>query len=114
MLKSLVSRQLMAVSAALFVSTSAFAQSTVIVTEPAPPPPGAVVVREAPAEVRTYVMRQQIPSVTYNGDVLVGRVLPQEVETHVIDGNGDYAYTIVNERRVVVDPETREVIQVLD
>ena len=114
MTKSLLSKRLMVASAALFVSTSAFAQSTVIVTEPAPPPPGAVVVREAPAEVRTYVMKQQVPSVAYEGDVLVGRVLPQNVETHVIDGYGNYAYTIVNERRVVVDPQTREVIQVLD
>lgn len=115
MLKSLLSKRNMAAAAVLFVSTSAFAQSTVIVTQPAPPPPGAVVVREAPpAEVRTYVMKQQVPSVTYEGDVLVGRVLPQSVETHVIDGYGNYAYTVVNERRVVVDPQTREVIQVLD
>ncbi|MCO5730715.1 DUF1236 domain-containing protein [Rhizobium sp. SSA_523] len=106
-------KTLMAASAALFVSSAAFAQSTVIVTEPAPAP-GAVVVREMPAEVRTYVMQQQVPSVSYSGDVLVGRVLPQEVETHVIDGYGNYAYTVVNERRVVVDPQTRQVIQVLD
>ncbi len=114
MLKTLMFKRVAAASAALFISTAAFAQSTVIVTEPAPPPPGAVVVREAPAEVRTYVMKQQVPSVSYEGDVLVGRVLPQNVETHVIDGYGNYAYTIVNERRVVVDPQTREVIQVLD
>ncbi|MBT9368397.1 DUF1236 domain-containing protein [Rhizobium sp. CSW-27] len=106
-------KSLMAAFAAVFMSSAAFAQSTVIVTEPAPPS-GTVVVRELPPDVRTYVMRQEVPSVNYNGDVLVGRVLPQEVETHVIDGNGDYAYTIVNERRVVVDPATREVIQVLD
>lgn len=111
MLKT-ISHTLMAASAALLISTAAFAQSTVIVTDQ--PAPGAVVVREVPSSVRTYVMRQEVPSVNYNGDVLVGRVLPQEVETHVIDGDGGYAYTIVNQRRVVVDPETREVIEVLD
>ena len=107
-------KSLMAASAVLFMSTAAFAQSTVIVTEPAPPVAGTVVVREMPTQVRTYVMQQEVPSVSYSGDVLVGRVLPQEVETHVVDGYGDYAYTVVNERRVIVDPQTREVIQVLD
>ncbi len=108
-------KTLMAASAAILVSTAAFAQSTVIVTEqPAPPPPGAVIVREMPREVRTYVMEQDMQSVPYEGDVLVGRVLPQDVEVHVVDGYGDYAYTVVNKRRVVVDPQTREVIQVLD
>jgi Protein of unknown function (DUF1236) len=106
-------KTLMAASAAILVSTAAFAQSTVIVTQPAPPP-GAVIVREMPREVRTYVMEQDMQSVPYEGDVLVGRVLPQDVEVHVVDGYGDYAYTVVNKRRVVVDPQTREVIQVLD
>ncbi len=102
-----------AAAAALFVSTAAFAQSTVIVTEPAPAP-GAVVVREMPTEVRTYVLQQEVPSVSYSGDVLVGRVLPQDVQVRVVDGYDNYAYTVVNERRVIVDPGTREVIQVLD
>ena len=107
MLKSVI-----VASATLFISSAAFAQSTVIVSEP--PPPGAVVVREMPAQGRTYVMQQSVPSVSYQGDVLVGRVLPQDVDVHVVDGYNDYAYTVVNERRVVVDPGTRRVIQVLD
>ncbi len=97
MLKSMI-----VASATLFMSTAAFAQSTVIVSEP--PPPGAVVVREMPAQVRTHVMQQSVPSVSYQGDVLVGRVLPQDVDVHIVDGYTDYAYTVVNERRVVVDP----------
>ncbi|MFD1746118.1 DUF1236 domain-containing protein [Rhizobium helianthi] len=105
-------KSLMVASATLFISTAAMAQSTVVVTEPAPP--GAVVVREMPAQVRTYVMQQEVPSVAYQGDVLVGRVLPQDVEMRVVDGYDNYAYTVVNERRVIVDPGTREVIQVLD
>lgn len=107
MLKSII-----VASATLFMSTAAFAQSTVIVAEP--PPPGAVVVREMPVQVRTYVMQQSVPSVNYQGDVLVGRVLPQDVDVRVVDGYDNYAYTVVNERRVIVDPGTRQVIQVLD
>lgn len=107
MLKSLT-----VAGAALFISTAAFAQSTVVVTQPAPP--GAVVVREMPTQVRTYVMQQDVPSVSYEGDVLVGRVLPQDVQVRVVDGYDQYGYTVVNQRRVIVDPGTREVIQVLD
>lgn len=106
-------KSLLVATAALFISTAAFAQSTVIVTD-APPPPGTVVVREMPAQVRTYVMQQEVPSVAYDGDVLIGKVLPQDVEVHVVDGYGDYGYTVVNHRRVVVDPQTHEVIQILD
>lgn len=98
-------------SATLVLSTTAFAQSTVIVSEP---PPGAVVVQEMPTEVHTYVMQQSVPSASYQGDVLVGRVLPQDVDVHVVDGYDKYAYTVVNERRVILDPGTRRVIQVLD
>jgi Protein of unknown function (DUF1236) len=107
-------KTLLAASAAIFVSTAAFAQSTVIITEPAPVTSGTVVVRQAPPEVRTYVLEQDVQSVPYEGDVLVGRVLPQDVEVRVVDGYNDYAYTVVNERRLLVDPQTREVIQIYD
>ncbi|WP_377295562.1 DUF1236 domain-containing protein [Rhizobium sp. SGZ-381] len=107
-------KTLMAASAAIFISTAAFAQQTVIVTQQPAPPAGTVVVREMPREVRTYVMEQDVQSIPYEGDIMVGRVLPQDVEVHVVDGYGDYAYTVVNQRRVVVDPQTRQVIQVLD
>lgn len=67
-----------------------------------------------PGEVRTYVMQQTIPSVSYQGDIAVGTALPDTVEVHTVDGYNDYAYTVVNERRVIVNPQTRTVIQVLE
>ncbi len=54
----------------LTVSSAAFAQSTVLVD---PAPMGSIVL---PGEVRTYVMEQQVPSVAYEGDVVVGATLP--------------------------------------
>ncbi len=113
---------LLAASAALVMTTgAAVAQSTIIVQEPAP-----VIVQEAPVmvepgttvvmpgEVRTYVLEQQAPSVVYEGDILIGEVLPEAVEVRPVDGYDDYGYTVVNERRVIVDPRTRRVIQVID
>ena len=107
MLKSVI-----AAAALTMVSGAAWAQSTVIVQEPAPVVSGTTVVM--PGEVRTYVMEQQVPSVTYQGDVVVGTTLPDTVEVRTVDGYNDYAYTVVNERRVIVNPQTRSVIQVLD
>ncbi|CAD7033539.1 hypothetical protein REJC140_03198 [Pseudorhizobium endolithicum] len=105
--------QLVAATAALvMVSGAALAQSTVIVQEQAPAVTGSTVV--VPGEVRTYVMEQSVPSVAYEGEVVVGAPLPETVEVHTVDGYNDYAYTVVNERRVLVNPQTRTVIQVLD
>ena len=105
--------QLLAASAAfLMVSGAAFAQGTVIVQESAPVVTGSTVV--VPGEVRTYVMEQSVPSVAYEGEIVVGSPLPDTVEVRTIDGHSDYAYTVVNERRVLVNPQTRSVIQVLD
>jgi hypothetical protein len=107
-------KTLFAASTMLVLSSAAFAQSTVIVTEPAPVETQTVIVREAPSEVRTYVMEQSVESMPYEGDVLVGRVLPEDIQVRAVDGHVDYGYTVVNERRVLVDPNTREVIQILD
>ena len=104
-------RKIMLATAAalLTVSSAAFAQSTVIVTDPAPT--GAIVL---PGEVRTYVMEQQTPSVVYDGDVVVGTTLPNTVEVHTVPNMDGYAYTVVNDRRVIVEPQTHRVIQVLE
>ncbi|MDR6757429.1 hypothetical protein J2Y48_002725 [Mycoplana sp. BE70] len=84
---------------AMSLSASAYAQSTTVVV---------------PGEARTYVLEQQVPSVVYEGDVVVGEPIPDIVELHTIQGHGDYAYVVVNNRRVIVNPQTRAVIQVLE
>lgn len=83
----------------LSLSASAYAQSTTVVV---------------PGDVRTYVLEQQAPSVVYEGDVIVGEPIPDTVELHSIHGHGDYAYVVLNDRRVIVNPQTRAVIQVLE
>jgi hypothetical protein len=103
---------LTASAAFLALTGAAWAQSTVIVQQPAPVVTSSTVVM--PGQVRTYVMEQQVPSVAYQGDVVVGATLPETVEVRTVDGYNDYAYTVVNERRVIVNPQTRAVIQVLD
>jgi len=103
-------RKTMLATAAVMLTaySAAFAQSAVVVD---PAPTGSVVL---PGAVRTYVMEQQTPSVVYDGDVVVGTTLPDTVEIHTVPDVDGYAYTVVNERRVIVEPKTRRVIQVLE
>lgn len=67
-----------------------------------------------PGEVRAYITEQQAPSVVYDGDIVVGTELPPSVEIRTIPSNDAYGYTVVNMKRVIVDPHTHRVIEVID
>ncbi|THV25353.1 DUF1236 domain-containing protein [Peteryoungia ipomoeae] len=98
-------------AAVLTLSASAYAQETVIIQQ-APVATHSTVVIPAPA--RTYVMEREVRSVPYEGDVLVGRVIEDPVELYPIDGYSDYSYTVINEQRVIVDPQTREIVEIIE
>ena len=66
--------------------------------------------------VRRYVTEQRRPSVRVQERVAVGSRLPASVELYAVEGGpgvSRYRYTIVNDEPVLVDPGTREVIEVL-
>lgn len=69
---------------------------------------------EPPAEVRTYVMDERVPSVTVRERIVVGEALPQTVTIHRIPKHDEYAYAVVNNRRVIVEPSSRKVIKVYE
>ncbi|MEY9535236.1 DUF1236 domain-containing protein [Sinorhizobium fredii] len=85
------------ICAALLLPVSAVAQTTVVL----------------PGEVRTYVLEQQTPSVVYEGEIVVGQPLPETVEILTIPDQPDFAYAIVNEKRVIINPKTHTVVEVL-
>lgn len=64
-------------------------------------------------ETRTYILENRTESVVLDGDVSVGTALPQNVQVQTIP-NSEYQYVYVNERPVVVDPQTRQVIYVYE
>ena len=66
-----------------------------------------------PGEVRTYVLEQKTPSVTFEGDLAVGTALPETVEIHTIPDQPEYGYVIVNDKRVLVNPKTRTVVEIV-
>ena len=68
---------------------------------------------------REYVVHQNVPSYRYDSDFRVGVVLPESgvtyydvpAEYHV---TGGYRYTYVNNHAVLVDPRTRQIVQIID
>lgn len=71
------------------------------------PPPERVVtyVREAPMPADPVVVQEK---------VVVGEALPSAVVIKQVPENPKYSYAIVNKQRVIVEPSSRKVIQVIN
>lgn len=66
---------------------------------------------------REYVVERRHRSYEYEGDLTVGRQLPSTVTYYQVPreyGSTEYRYTVVNNRTVLVDPETRRIVQIID
>lgn len=87
-------------------------------------PPGAIIggaiggtvgmAAEPPAEVRSYVVQRDYPSARIETDVVVGEPLPATVELRTIPRHTQYRFAVVNNKRVIVEPKTRRVIQIIE
>lgn len=66
--------------------------------------------------IREYVKKKPLASIDLPGvELNIGTPIPDTVELHTIEApDVHYDYTVVGGRTYVVDPNTREVIQVLD
>jgi len=67
---------------------------------------------------RKYVVEEHVPSITVNEPIAVGTVLPEEGVTYYEVpreyGVRSYRYTVVNGQVVLVQPETRRIVQVIE
>ena len=63
-----------------------------------------------------YVATHTYPSYVYQGDVVVGAVLPSGVSYYRVpaDYYGPAYYTVVNGHTVLVDPNTGKILQVIN
>ncbi len=68
-----------------------------------------------PRQVVTYVEQQPMPAnpVIVEEVVEVGKPLPRTVVLTPVPENPKYAFAVVNQQRVIVDPNTYTVVQVL-
>lgn len=82
----------------LMASSGAFAQSAV-----------------APEKVITFVQKAPAPTtrVVVKEKIVIGQPLPETVVVTPIPDDPDYAYAIVNDERVIIEPSSRKVIQVI-
>ena len=67
---------------------------------------------------REYVVGEHLPSYRYSDKLRVGAVLPESGVTYYeIPGEyhvSGYRYAYVNDRAVLVDPRTRQIVQIID
>ncbi|MFF0948443.1 DUF1236 domain-containing protein [Rhizobium leguminosarum] len=73
------------------------------------------VIDPPPQQVVTYVQQAPAPTtrVVVKEKVVVGQPLPETVVVTPIPDDPKYAYAIVNDQRVIVEPSSRKVIQVI-
>lgn len=64
-------------------------------------------------ETRTYILENRTESVVLDGNVAVGTAIPQTVAVQPVP-NTQYQYVYINDRPVLIDPQTRQVIHVYE
>jgi hypothetical protein len=128
----MMKRYLIALAVAVSASSAAYAQSSTVSGAAGGAATGAIVggpvgaavggvagaaigtmIDPPPAPVREYVVRESVPSVRVERQVVVGEPLPETVELRRVP-DYEYSYAVVNDRRVIVEPGTRRVIEVID
>jgi hypothetical protein len=79
---------------------------------------GGALTAEESTRVRTYVVAQRRPSIRLSDEVVVGQPLPPRVRLYPVPSSvglqNPYSYTIVNDQTVLVDPQTRRVVEVIE
>ena len=79
---------------------------------------GGALTPEQQPRVQQYVIQQRRPSYQYQQQVQVGEVLPssgvQYYELPADYGVTQYRYTYVNDRAVLVDPRTHQIVQIIE
>lgn len=79
---------------------------------------GSALSPEESTRMREYVVTQRRPSVRVTEEVVVGEPLPPRVRVYSVPRSvglqNSYSYSVVNDRTVVVDPQTREIVEVID
>lgn len=75
-----------------------------------------VIVPEQETVIREYVKKQPLASVTLPGvELNIGSTVPDTVELHAVDvPEVKYRYVVVDGRTVLVEPETRRIVHVMD
>lgn len=108
-------KKLFLISAVALISTGAFAQSTVVTTTGT----GRAAVQIEPeyrTRIHSYVTEHKIRPVETREKIVVGSPVPRDVELEAVPTEWGpsltrYRYVYSGERVMLVDPDTRTVVQ---
>jgi hypothetical protein len=75
-----------------------------------------VIAPEQETVIREYVKKEPLASISVPGiELNVGSRVPETVELHALDvPDVQYRYVVIDDRTVLVDPGTRQIVRVLD
>jgi hypothetical protein len=93
---------------AISAGTETFAQEAVVQVSP-----------EQRTVIREYVVKRKVRPATISGQIAVGAVLPAEVELATVPADWGpeivrYRYVYHNNRVVLVEPQSRKVVHIID
>lgn len=88
--------------------------AVVVPAEPVPGPDVVVVPPEQQTIISEYVHENPVASVNILGlELSLGSRLPDTVELYEVP-DATYRYAVIDDQTVLVDPETHEIVQVLN
>ncbi len=67
---------------------------------------------DTPEATVTYVRNNPVEPVYLEGEVARGAGIPQEIEVYTVP-ESEYSYLNVNDQTVIIDPETRRIVEVI-
>jgi hypothetical protein len=84
--------------------------------QPSSPDSTSTTASEATLSVTScsFVMEEQVPAAKIDGEIVVGQALPETVELHSIPDTDVYVFANVNDKRVLVEPSSRKVVEIVE
>ena len=110
---------LLLAAAASLCATAATAQSTVTTTTTGTGSAAVQIEPEYRTKIRTYVTEHKVPPVTTREKIVVSGRVPSDVELEAVPPDcgpslTKYRYVYSGERVILVDPDTRTVVQEIE
>lgn len=110
-------KKMILIAAGALMALPAYAQTTGSGSSTTTTTRETTITNEQAGKVRTYIQRENVPSVTVREQVTVGGTLPGAVELRSFPadvGVSEYRYTVINGRTYLVEPGTRRVVRVIE
>ncbi|MCK1422887.1 DUF1236 domain-containing protein [Bradyrhizobium sp. 182] len=106
-------------AAAVLISTSAFAQSTVVTTTGTGHAATVQIEPQYRTKIKSYITEHRVRPLTTKEKIVVGATVPGDVELEAVPADWGpsltkYRYVYFGDRVMLVDPGSRTVVQEID